>query len=359
MIRATLVAALVGVVAVGWQTTPRLSGRVALLLAEGRISIVDVATGNDVGSYAASNHPAYRLSAAGQLLTKSADQIFAILPTLDRMAVAAMDLRTFAGRQIATLAVDHYKALAVGARTGRLFVFGSTAVVALSPKTNEAKALVFFGDRQIAWGAVSPEEKRLYASYHGRGSGVEWFEETADGWKSAGHLMSHGNFLLLENSLLAATGEGEIIEADDRGNIARSFDTRLSGNHLMEFAFDEPQETIYAVGECDYAGGFTATPRKADASTRVILPIRNFDACGDRIAVSPDSAWVAVLVTGGPPSDRMRTVKIVDTKSGEILRTMRATSDVIDILALRSPTSSSQFAVELTSAADVGPTRQR
>ena len=327
-------------------------GVLALLLAEGRISIVDVADGREVGSYAASDHPAYRLSAPAQLLTKSGDEIFAVLPTVDRMVVAAIDARTFAGRQVATLTAQQYRALAIGARTGRLFVFGSTGVVVMTPKTTEARVLT--AGSQIVWGAVSRDEKRVYASYHG--PGIEWFEETADGWKSAGHLMSHGNFVLLDNTLLAATGEGEIIEANDRGDVVRRFDTRLAGNHLMEFGVDQRQEAIYAVGACDYAGGFTVTPRLAGASARVVLPVGNFDACGDRIAVAPDSAWIAVLVTSGPPSDLKRTVKIVDTKSGQILRTMTASSEVIDVLALPQQ---SQFAVELTSSADGGPTRQR
>ena len=158
-----------------------------------------------------------------------------------------------------------YRSLAVGPSTGHVYVFGDRggeALVTIVDAEHWTELATWTAhpadghDWRIYAGAVSQDETRLYLSYHGPDTtGIDWFEVTADGlqrcpasqWANAGCIGGHGGFTLVGDHLLAATGLPVIVEVNAAGTITAGYDTRLEGNHLMEFAVDRAAERVYAV----------------------------------------------------------------------------------------------------------------
>lgn len=103
----------------------------------------------------------------------------------------AVNTQTLRARVVTTLSAAADGALAIGPRSGRLFVFGSLGahVVQLDPETGEQRGrldvpLLPGRDWHVYNGAVSSDERRLYISYHGGDTtGIDWFDLTADGWR--------------------------------------------------------------------------------------------------------------------------------------------------------------------------------
>jgi hypothetical protein len=106
----------------------------------------------------------------------------------------------------------------------------------------------------------------------------------------------------------------------------------------MEFSVDRKRGKIYAVGSCGYTGGFSVTPwPSGNAPTRVLVPVRDYSVCGERISVAPDGSWVAVaaLEDSMPVASRPGTVLILDTRSGAVIHQLATSSDAVDVLAVR------------------------
>jgi hypothetical protein len=143
-------------------------------------------------------------------------------------------------------------------------------------------------------------------------------------------------------AVLAATGESELIEIDNRGATTRRIETGLYNNHLMNFAVDERHRTVFATGPCDYAGGFTATewPNSGkQQAPRVFVPPHDYTVCGDRVAIAPEGSWLVIssrAIVGYPwMPDRPATLLVADSRSGAILRRIELTSDPIDVVVVR------------------------
>jgi hypothetical protein len=213
-------------------------------------------------------------------------------------------------------------------------------VEVVDAKTGEHQTLFTVpNDKDVMAGAISPDERRVYVSYHGRGTGIDGFELTEKGWVSRLYIASHGDFAVVGNVILATTGSGGILEVNDttRG-VERSLNTGLS-SHLMDFALDPDRRIIYAAGDCMHvnAGGFTATPWPiAGEAQPPVAPLKSFSVCGGRISVAPGGKWVAVVQTfetlGGP---RSGSVQIVDTETGLVLQTLKTESEILDALVIR------------------------
>jgi hypothetical protein len=316
------------------------SGVVAALLAEGKIILVDVATGRVVAEHAAAVPPPFGITVGtlGQL----GDNVFAVLPGADAPVLAAIEVRTRRGRNIATLPGDRYPGLAVGPRSRRVFAFGSRgAVIAVDPKTGEiVERISLPAGGDVYSGAVSADERRFYLSYHGRGSGVAWFDPAAAGWTLGGQLQTHGNFALDGNRILAAIGDEHLLEHDPAGS-PRRVNTSLVRNHLMEFAVDRDRRLIYAVGSCGYGGGMSATPlpEVGQKPAQVLVPVGDYSTCGERVSLSADGTWLAVASRIGGRSvvtlNGRGLLLIVETASGAVRQKVSMSSDVVDVLAVK------------------------
>jgi hypothetical protein len=341
------IATIAVVTAGGSQEIPRaaLSGVIAALLADGRISLMDVATGQQLAEYVAAPHPRDALTDGRLARAASGDEVFAVLPDHDGRVVVGLNVRTLRGRTVGRLPADTYRGLAVGSRTGRIFAFRSVGptVEALDANTGEHHTLFTFQTgRDVSSGAVSVDERRIYVAYHGRGTGIDWFDLKDQGWQHGAYVASHGDFAVIGNLLLAATGGPAILEVNDTGKVVRSLNTALADVHLMEFAVDPDRRIIYAAGDCMHVGGggLTATPwpQAGELPARVLAPLRAFTVCGSRISLGPAGTWVAVVRTveaDVPRASRAGTVLVVDTGTGMVLQRLGTSSDVLDVLAIR------------------------
>src|SRR5436190_2011790 len=186
------------VVAGGPQETPSaaLSGVVAALLADGRISLMDVATGQQLAEYVAAPQPRDALTDGRLARATSGDEVFAVLPDHDGRVVVGLNVRTLRGRTIGRLPSDTYRGLAVGSRTGRVFAFRSAGptVEVLDANTGEHHRLFTFQpDRDVSLAgvhlmefALDPERRIIYAAgdcMHVGGGGF-----TATPWPQFGEL---------------------------------------------------------------------------------------------------------------------------------------------------------------------------
>jgi len=324
------------------------SGRVAILLGEGRLVVADAATGETVANIVASDAPRYRLQYGRLARLAGADELFMVLPDERVPVLMALNVRTLAARKVTRLPADAYTALAVGAKSGRVFAFGSLdmEVEIVDPRTGNVEARPLRGGtQQMFSAAVSAEEDRVYVSLHGNASGVDGYDITGPKTKHVLYLPTHGNFAIVGDRILAATGGPQLQEYDLAGNLLRQVDTRLVGNHLMEFALDA-KRAIYAAGSCMYSGGLSRVNPGTNAMLGPVvrpaepdgrLPPAALPVCGERISVAASGAWVALAALRDgvdPLANQTSSVLIVDTQTGAVLRTIPTTSGVVDVLVL-------------------------
>jgi hypothetical protein len=245
-----------------------------------------------------------------------------------------------------------YRSLAVGPRTGDVYVFANHVLPSLAGGAllPIEFAVVDILDRDLAWkrevavrgtpydwrvyrGAVSRTEDRLFVSYHGTTT------TGADSVDSAGRrlgcdepprpdegcLRVHGNVEPLGNGVVGSTGEGPLRRFDSDGRVIAEVDPRLPRNHLMEFAVAGGRHT-YAVGSCLYSGGLSVVDlvrRKTRVLSRPRRPGGPLPAvCGERIAVAEP-----YIVIAAP--DRLL---VVDARNGKILQRLPLAAQPVDVL---------------------------
>lgn len=279
-----------------------------------------------------------------------------------------------------------FRSLALGPRTGRVYLFGNAGEVVRPPGLDplaprQVSVLVAVldpargqvvadwtvrpadgHDWRVYQGAVSPDEGRLYVSYHGPDTtGIDWFDLAPDGphrcpdgkRPGRGCLDGHGGFVLYQDGLLAATGTPMVLELDQTDAVRRGLDTSLTGNHLVEFVVDEAAQRLYAVGSCGYTGGFSAISlRGGGVPTPPTVPgewfwittpgppltLRRGGACGERLALGDTS----LLVVGKtqqpvPRPGRPGALLMLEPSSGDVTLTVPTPSEPIDVLVAGSP----------------------
>jgi len=146
--------------------------------------------------------------------------------------------------------------------------------------------------------------------------------------------------VLYGDGLLVTTGSAPIEVVDHAGTVRRTVDTRLVGNHLMDFALDRRATDLYAVGPCGYTGGVSVV-NVTTGWTRVLVPpgglIPPADGggllCGERAALGPRSS---VLVVGNtavtvPQLGLHGRLLFLDTQTGTVRRTVDTPSEPIDV----------------------------
>ena len=295
---------------VGQAADPR--GTAFALLADNRLIAVRTADGSVIAARRLAPPPPTAAAAsrfARHLLALASDgrTLFALIPGWpaapgvsgqpDRLAVVARSTTRITATFPLPGEGGTYRSLAVGPQSGRLYLFGNrpdpatppatpspaTSIVAgatvegvivtrLDPTTGAVEATWLARtaegrDWLVYQGAVAPDERTLYVSYHGVATtGIDRFDLVAGGLRRCppppqsglGCIAGHGGFAFFGDGLLTATGDSVILATDHTGAVIGAIDTRLTGNHLMEFAVDPSADRLYAVGSCGYAGGFSA-----------------------------------------------------------------------------------------------------
>ena len=288
------------------------------------------------------------MSAGGRLsISPDRDEVFALLSSpSERWWIAGVRAGPYIGRRVSQAPSAAFPAVAVGRRSGHLYVLDriGAKVIAVDPGSGETISARpvdgWRNDSVYSWG-LRDDERRLFISYHGQGTGIDWFDVEPARWKRAGYVQTHGGFVLLGERLFAATGESQIVEFEASGRELRRLDTGLRGNHLMEFVIDRDRRLVHAVGSCGYAGGFSTIALSQKASARIRTPVGDYTVCGERVSVSPDGSWLAVASIQDPPrgltpsASRAGALLIVSTRTGEVLQRITTAADVVDVLAVR------------------------
>ncbi len=304
-------------------------------------------------------------------LSKNGHTVYAVVPGLvpgrlggtDHLAIIdAATVRVRAAYPLIRGLAFH--SVAVGRRTGRLYLFGNRAVgggFASSP----ADAVVIVMDAKTGtvlanWtakkaqgynhfsyrGLVSSNERKLFISYHGFDTtGVDAFTISRRGLQRCqspccqlpygprdGCILGHGSMELYGDGLLVSEGNGSIYEIGAAGRVRRTFDSGLKHNHLLEFTIDRQAGRLYAVGSCSYAGGFTALDLRSGRS-RILVQEPNYDICGERSALASSSLLVIAKTLGVIPQIGLQGhLLFLDTRTGQVQRRILTPAEAVDVL---------------------------
>ena len=260
-----------------------------------------------------------------------------------------------------------YGSLATGPATGRVYLFGNRAggvvVTVLDPATG-AEVTSWTAreadghDWLVYQGAVAPDERTLYISYHGRDTtGIDRFAVTPDGLSRCGSanppgvgcIDAHGGLAVDDGGLLVATGSRVIRKVDADGVAREALDTGLE-DHLLEFVVDYRAGRLYAVAACDVGGGFSAVDVRGtgvlappatpgDWSWEVppeppLVATVGSQACGARLALGPSPLLVVGRTALPVPRPAPGELLIVDVRSGEVVRSVPTPAEPVDVLAI-------------------------
>jgi len=343
-------------------TVPTSGGsRLFALLADNHLLMMDATNGVILATRILAPPPA-SVTATGHLLAFGGDgqRLFVLLPGTPGL-LAVLDAATAAVR--ATYRPDTpgiaYSGLAVGPVSGRLYLFGerdgAALVVRLDPDSGRVTATWTARPADgrtwsVFQGAVTPDERALYLSYHGPDTtGIDRFDLDEAGLRACADrtppqvacIGAHGGFALDGDGLLTATGDSPVLlTLDEAGEIRGGVDTGLDGNHMLAFAVDAPARRVYSVGSCGYVPGFSvvdlarpglparsATPgvwswRATPAPPTVLL--RFGEVCGERLALGPRGLVAVGKVNTVVPDPHLQgTVLVVEGSTGEIHRAIR------------------------------------
>lgn len=319
--------------------------RRALVLMSGcRLAVIDLDAGRVLQSLVLADSMQWR---SGHVVAASTDnkRFYVALTAKHTDSTAVIGIRS-SDYAIDTLAVfggpAQFPWVAVGRRTSR-FYFASDWGLQLRVADSALRhvAPIFIARRDtisygpVVWYAVSPNEQRVYASYHGAagrgGTGVDWIDlgdtlrscvDTSPSAKEAargvGCANAHGKVVPYERGFLAATGE-DLALFDSKGDRVRSYDVGLGRyTHFMEFAVDPTRGIAFAISPCRRGRFATALPPPAGISTISLAPgaaqvrILNSTACGSQIEMSPDGELLVVL--------NGNVVTTIESVSGKVLR---------------------------------------
>jgi len=257
------------------------------------------------------------------------------------------------------------RSLAVGSTTGKIYVFGNlpgpqtiplgthvegVVVLVLDPRSGSllgrwVARRADGHDWLVYQGAVSRDERHLFISYHGPDTtGIDRFALGLGGLRrcqsapfpspraGVGCLPTHGGFVLYGDEVLASTGTPVVLEMKQSGRIVRHLDTRLLGNHLMEFAVDEKRAYLTAVGPCGYTGGMSVLAI-ATGQVRVLsAPRVSNTICGERFSPGPTPLLIVGRTTATVPLQGIPgALLFLDTRTGQIRRTVATPAEPIDV----------------------------
>ena len=350
------------------QSSISVSGTTFALLADNQLLAVSLATGMVLHSVRPGVPPeGWRGVDRLMALSPNGNQLVALVsegkPGSDRIAfVDIPDFRIQATRLIPVSDVT-YRGLAVGAQSGRIYLFGNriagadrgpafgppmdAVVTVLDPTGTEViDSWIVRPAVGRSWfvlrGAVSRDERQLFLSYHGSDTqGMDILSIGPAGFHrcpssqdpSSGCIRLHGDFDFYHGGFLAATGSPEIWQISSSGALQRTFNTKLEDNHLMEFVVDNSTSTMYAAGSCLYVPGLSSvglTTGKAD----LLVPLRG-SVCGERVLLGPTPILV-ILQFRLPSPTTPGALLFVDRRSGKLLRQVPTPSAPVDAIVYSS-----------------------
>jgi len=329
------------------------AARAFSLLANNHLLVVDITSGAVLAELTLAPPAAVISQMHAMAIGRDGKTLFALVSGASGQAmVAAIDTVTL--KVAATFDPGgglEFRGLAVGPRTGRLYLFanhtGDAVVRVLDPVGGQATqtwpARASGGRMWLVYqGAVASDESALYLSYHGPDTtGIDRFEIQATGLlrcgiasaPASGCFRTHGSFALRDGELIAATGEAPWVALDPvTGALHGQFDLQLEGNHLMEFGIAAGIGRLYAVGSCGYTGGLAAVDL-ATHRTQVVAPSRTPGViCGERIAAIGDGSLLVVAKTAIPVPTLVPGALVVLSSDAKTLRTIKTSAEPIDLL---------------------------
>lgn len=301
--------------------------------------------------------PAPAVSSYGSLLAAGSDRraVYALVrgkrqqvAVIDR-AGAVLDRHDLPGGVT-------WRRLAVGPRTGRLYLAGNVAgkrrnelgqvelgvrLLVLSPV---GERLAFERIRRVAgrdWYVdrltVAGDESSLLVAYHGTDTTgadlvrLDPIRTCADATPSWGACLakSHGRAQWIDDAILAATGEPALALLDTSGRVVRRLETGLRDVHLMEFT--PASDVAYAFGNCVQGAGLARVPL-AGGTSHVLIR----DVCGDNAALLDDFTIVLGRRSSEDPYGRASDAGLdfVDLQERKVERSVPLPEDPADMLAI-------------------------
>ena len=270
--------------------------------------------------------------------SRSGDRVFATLThrSSNSTAIVRFDLADYSVHQIVVISDSIvYQRLVVGPKTGRLFIAADSVfrIAAVDP-TNTANISRYSSGRDpaiywgVRWFSISPDENRLFASYHGGRSGVDWIDVRGTQFVACSELITrppgavcgsaHGRVEPYRGGFVAATGGG-LVMVDDKGSETASFWNGLSSrNHFMEIALDTVGGRVYAIGPCVMDGGLSRVGLSAPWPSQILA-----GGCGERVVLSNDRRLLAIASN--------TTISIRDADTGALVRSMTVPAAVLDL----------------------------
>jgi hypothetical protein len=249
-----------------------------------------------------------------------------------------------------------WRRLAVGPRTGRLYLAGDVAgerrnelghvelnvrLLVLSPDgerlSHERIREAVGHDWYVSWLTVAEDETSVLVTYHGSdttGADIVRLDPVRpcrDRTPESGACLArnHGRAQWIDDGILAATGQPALAILDATGHVVRELPTGLRDVHLMQFKL--AGDIAYAFGNCLQGAGLARVPLERGRSHLLVR-----DACGDTATLLDDST----LVLGGrwnrDPYGRGSDARLlfVDLEAGKVQRSVRLPEDPADVLAL-------------------------
>jgi hypothetical protein len=333
--------------------TSQPPARAYALLVNNHLLVADVASGTVITVVPLAG-PAAPAPLHALALSSDRDSLFVLVREANgRAFVAAVDTVTL--KITATFELGRelqYRGLAVGSRTGRLYLFANrendAVVRVLDPSNGRIQDWLARASNGRNWfvyqGDVAADESALFISYHGADTtGIDRFEIQPTGLvrcntpsaPESGCFRTHGAFVLFDDELFAATGQPFVMALDAKTGVKRrDFHFGLEGNHLMEFAID-PIAGLYAVGSCGYNRGLAVADLASRQYQVLVEPGQSSAVCGDRIGVLDDGALIIVARTAAPVPALVPGEILVLSGDGVILRTIRTSAEPMDLLLSR------------------------
>lgn len=297
--------------------------------------------------------PAPKSASYGSLLAASPEGDVYALVRGTRQRVVELDASGALVAEHALPAAASWRRLAVGPRTGRLYLVGDVAgtrkndlgavelgvrLLVLDPRGQQLSLTPIREpdgrDWYAGWITVAPDESSLLVAYHGtdttgadlvRLDPIRTCIDVTPAW-GACLARNHGRAEWVGGRILAAA-ESRLALLEPSGRVARMLDARLPDVHLMEFRLFDG--AAYAFADCVKGTGLARVDLERGASK----PIR---ACGDTATFLDDST----LVLGrrwrqnpyGPGIEP--TLLFVDLEARRATRSIVLPADPADVLAV-------------------------
>ena len=320
-----------GAVALSASRGPSLSrsiGRVILVHQDGLVQSVDAQTGAIISELRLLT-PQTTPQVTAAVVSKSGREDFVAITNwrAGTTRIVGVNNRDSTVREVAFVSDSiTYPFLEAGPRTGLLYLVAEhqTHFVVIDPTEGKERGRYAFARNDgcewpVFWAHISPDERRLYISYHGPcSSGADWIQlsdpprvcdRAAAEREHFACVGAHGDVVPFRGGLVVADGR-EVVVTDSQG-VSTVHDLGPLG-HLMDFALDTASARVYGIGSCLYTGGLTVTDLSKFAQPSNVLAA-GVSICGSLIVLSPDRSTLFV-VRDAPPN----SVSMIDLESGAL-----------------------------------------